>query len=155
MLANDLLVILDGFSTRSQTVIGICLKPLFPRGKARADGAIDEGLNCGRGGSKLIGREDLAVWVSQVHKMGMDLIEYPRRCTTWHRCIESKFVPVVRHPILNIVNQPKATCNFISRDCANVGVTILVKLDAKELLKEILIWAGFEWWTNALPRKDR
>ncbi len=30
-----------------------------------------------------------------------------------------------------------------------------MKLDAEELLKEIFVWARFEWWTNPIPRKDR
>ena len=43
--------------------------------------------------------------------------------------------------MLNIVNQPEAMCKFVSGDCADICMVIVVELDAKELLEKILIRA--------------
>ena len=61
----------------------------------------------------------------------------------------------MRHLILNIVNQPEATCKFISGDGANISMIVVMELDAEELLEQVLIGAGFARWTNDLPRNDR
>ena len=71
--------------------------------------AVDESFNCGGGSSKLIGQKDFAVCVTQVYEMCMDLVKYPGRRPSRHRCVESELVSLVRQPILNIINQSKTT----------------------------------------------
>ncbi len=61
-----------------------------------ADGAVDESLNRGGGCGKLIGQKDFAVCITQVDEMGVELVEHPGRCPSWHRRVESKFISLVR-----------------------------------------------------------
>ena len=81
-LANDLLVIFGWVQHKVANyaqfcVVGISLCPLLPGGKTCANCAVDESLNCGGGSSKLIGRKDFTVCVTQVYEMSMDLVKYP------------------------------------------------------------------------------
>ncbi len=59
--------------------------------------------------------------------MGVELVEYPGRCPSGHRCVEAKFISLMQQPILYIIN--------------HVSVIIVMKLDAKKLLEEISVGA--------------
>ena len=40
-----------------------------------------------------------------------------------------------------MVNQSEATCKFVSGDCADICMVVVVELDAEELLEKVLIRA--------------
>ncbi len=130
-------------------IVGISLNPTTVRWKSQPNCTIDKCLNSGSWCSKLFGQEDFAVWVSEEGEVGMNLPKYPARSATGESTIQAKFVFRMRETVSQIVSESKASSKLEWWDAPNMGMILVSKLNPKEVLEHVCIWAGVERWAEA------
>ena len=55
-------------------------------------------------------------------------------------------VGVVRYTVLDFIGQLEASSKLVRGDCVDVGMTGVIELDTKELLKDVVIGTVIVWW---------
>ena len=63
-------------------------------------------------------------------------------------------VEIVRYAVLDFLGQLKASSKFARGDCANVGMTNVVELNSKKLLKDVVIGTVIVWWVEAVREQN-
>ncbi len=122
--------------------------------KAWPNCTVNEHLNGGSWCSKLLEREDFAVWVSYEGEVGVNLLKYPAWSTTRESTVQAKFVFRMRQMVSQIISESKALSKLKRWDPPNVDMILVSKLNPKEMLEHVCIWAGAKKCAEASSGND-
>ncbi len=80
--------------------------------QAHSNSIVDKCLNGGGRSGKLIWLEDFTIGVTDEGKLGVNLFKNSARSAAQNCTIQAEFIGGLRKTMVEIVNEPKATCKF-------------------------------------------